>query len=153
MPPPPPSFYPAPGAPVVVLSAYGLVLGVLFMLGAAAVSAFNPLLDKVRRLLDGIAVATAAGVTGILLAVLVSTGGHGPERVYWFAGFWPHNGVAIGIDFAVGPLNAGIAALSALLVTAAMVFSWRYFEQVSTYFYALMLVFLAGMATSPIIAF
>ena len=85
------------------------------MLAAAAVSAFNPLLDKARRLLDGIAVATAAGVTGILLAILVSTGGHGPERVDWFAGFRPHNGVAIGIDFAVGPLNAGIAALSALL--------------------------------------
>ena len=115
------------------------------LLAAAVVSAFNPLLDKSRRLLDGIAVATAAAVTGMLLAILVSTGGHGAEHVYWFAGFRPHDGVALGIDFAVGPINAGIAALSALLVTAAMVFSWRYFEQVSTYFHALMLVFLAGM--------
>ena len=115
------------------------------LLAAAVVSAFNPLLDKSRRLLDGIAVATAAAVTGMLLAILVSTGGHGAEHVYWFAGFRPHDGVALGIDFAVGPINAGIAALSALLVTAAMVFSWRYFEQVSTYFQALMLVFLAGM--------
>jgi multicomponent Na+:H+ antiporter subunit D len=118
---------------------------VIPLLAAAVVSAFNPLLDKARRLLDGIAVATAAAVTGILLAILVSIGGHGAERIYWFAGLRPHQGIALGIDFAVGPLNAGIAALSALLVTAAMVFSWRYFEQVSTYFHALMLVFLAGM--------
>ena len=32
-----------------------------------------------------------------------------------------------------------------MLVTAAMVFSWRYFERVATYFHALMLTFLAGM--------
>ncbi len=40
----------------------------------------------------------------------------------------------------------GLACLAALLVTAAMVFSWRYFEEVSTYYHALMLTFLAGMA-------
>ena len=33
-----------------------------------------------------------------------------------------------------------------MLVTAAMIFSWRYFERVGTYFHALMLTFLAGMA-------
>jgi len=32
-----------------------------------------------------------------------------------------------------------------MLVTAAMIFSWRYFERVGTYYHALMLVFLAGM--------
>ncbi len=69
----------------------------------------------------------------------------GRDEVYWFAGFRPRHGIAIGIDFAVDPISAGLAALAALLVTAAMIFSWRYFHRVATYFHALMLVFLAGM--------
>ena len=55
------------------------------------------------------------------------------------------HGIAIGIDFEAGPLNAGLASLAAVLVTAAMTFSWRYFERVATYYHALMLIFLAGM--------
>ena len=35
--------------------------------------------------------------------------------------------------------------LAAVLVTAAMTFSWRYFEGVATYYHTLMLTFLAGM--------
>ena len=35
--------------------------------------------------------------------------------------------------------------LAAVLVTAAMTFSWRYFRRVATYYHALMLIFLAGM--------
>jgi multicomponent Na+:H+ antiporter subunit D len=67
------------------------------------------------------------------------------DVVYWFAGFRPSHGIAIGIDFAAGPLSTGLAALAALLVTAAMVFSWRYFERVGTFYHTLMLTFLAGM--------
>jgi multicomponent Na+:H+ antiporter subunit D len=69
----------------------------------------------------------------------------GPRSVYWFGGFRPSHGIAIGIDFAAGPLSAGLAALSAFLVTASMMFSWRYFEHVATHFQTLMLIFLAGM--------
>ena len=54
-------------------------------------------------------------------------------------------GVVIGIDFEAGPLSAGLACLGAVLMTASLVFSWRYFTQVGTYFHALMLTFLAGM--------
>ena len=43
------------------------------------------------------------------------------------------------------PLNAGLACLGAVLMTAAMIFAWRYFPQVGTYFHVLMLTFLAGM--------
>ncbi len=113
------------------------------LLVAAGVSALNMLLNRARRLLDAVTIATAVATTGMTIAILV--GSAGGQRVYWFAGFTPNHGVAIGIDFAVGALNAGLAALTALLVTAAMVFSWRYFEQVSTYFHTLMLVFMAGM--------
>ena len=91
-----------------------------------------------------IAILTAAAVT-VMLAVLMarrraatsSTGSPDSGR---------RHGVAIGIDFAAGPLSTGLACLAAVLVTASMIFSWRYFERgVGTYYHALMLTFLAGM--------
>jgi multicomponent Na+:H+ antiporter subunit D len=113
------------------------------LLAAAAVSAASPLLRRRRRVLDLVAIGTSAAVTVILVLLLTRTA-HG-DVVYWFAGFRPAHGIAIGIDFAAGPLSTGLAALAALLVTASMVFSWRYFEEVATYFQALMLTFLAGL--------
>ena len=117
---------------------------VIPLLAAAAISALNPLLRPRRALLDGAAIAVSAAVTVILIVLMVRTAGG--DQVYWFAGFRPHHGVAIGIAFAVGPLSAGLASLAGLLVTASMVFSWRYFQRVSSYFHVLMLTFLAGMA-------
>ena len=114
------------------------------LLVAAAISAASPLLRPRRRVLDGAAIVTSAAVTVMLIALMVQAASG--DVVYWFAGFRPSHGVAIGIDFAVGPLSAGLAGLAALLVTASMVFSWRYFERVGTYYHALMLTFLAGMA-------
>jgi multicomponent Na+:H+ antiporter subunit D len=113
------------------------------LLTAAAVSAAKPLLEGHRKILDAIAIAAAAAVAVMLLIVMIRTAGG--YQVYWFAGFRPAHGVAIGIDFQVGPLNAGLACLAAVLVTAAMTFSWEYFERVATYYHALMLTFLAGM--------
>jgi multicomponent Na+:H+ antiporter subunit D len=114
------------------------------LLAAAAISAASPLLRARRRVLDGAAIATSTSVTVMLIVLLSQTARR--DVVYWFAGFRPSHGVAIGIDFAVGPLSAGLACLAALLVTASMIFSWRYFEEVGTYYHALMLTFLAGMA-------
>ena len=111
------------------------------LLAAAAITAAKPLLQARRKVLDLIAIAVAAAETG-MLATIMSRG----IEVYWFGGFRPAHGVAIGIDFAADPLSAGLAALAATLVTAAMIFSWRYFEGVATYYHALMLVFMAGMA-------
>jgi len=113
------------------------------LLAAAVLSGLNRLLRPRRRVLDSAAIITAVGVAA-MLAVLMARTLHG-DQVYWFAGFRPSRGIAIGIDFAVGPISAGLACLAALLVTAAMVFSWRYFEEISPYFHALMLTFLAGM--------
>jgi multicomponent Na+:H+ antiporter subunit D len=110
---------------------------------AAAVSAFNPVFRHRRRPLDAIAILTAASVTAMLIVIMARTAGG--DEVYWFAGFRPSHGIAIGIDFAAGPLSTGLACMAALLVTAAMIFSWRYFQRVATYFHALMLTFLAAM--------
>ena len=76
---------------------------------------------------------------------LSSSSERGADSAYWFAGFRPSGGIVIGIDFEADPLNAGLACLGAVLMTASMVFSWRYFPQAGTYFHVLMLTFLAGM--------
>jgi multicomponent Na+:H+ antiporter subunit D len=116
---------------------------VLPLLVAAAISALNMLLRGRRRILDAAAILTAAVVAAMLAVIMART--TGGDAVYWFAGFRPSHGIAIGIDFAAGPLSAGLACLAAVLVVAAMIFSWRYFEGVATYYHVLMLTFLAGM--------
>jgi multicomponent Na+:H+ antiporter subunit D len=113
------------------------------LLAAAALTGARPLLGSRRRALDAVAIAVAAAVTVMLAVVMVRTSGG--DQVYWFAGFRLDRGAVIGIDFEVGSLSAGLATLAALLVTAAMTFSWRYFERVATYYHTLMLTFLAGM--------
>ncbi len=116
---------------------------VLPLLVAAAISALTPWLRRQRRILDSVAIATSAVVAGMPVIIMVRVAHR--DQVYWFAGFRPHHGIAIGIDFEVGPLSAGLACLAAILVTAGMIFSWRYFERVATYYHVLMLTFLAGM--------
>ena len=112
------------------------------LLTAAMLLAVRPLAGH-RRVLDLVALLASAAVAAMLI-VLVYRTMHG-DSAYWFAGFRPVNGVAIGVGFEAGPLSAGLAALGALLMTAAILFSWRYFTQVGTYFHALLLTFLAGM--------
>jgi multicomponent Na+:H+ antiporter subunit D len=113
------------------------------LLVAAAISALTPLLRRRRRILDSTAIVTSAAVAGMLAVIMIRVAHQ--DQTYWFAGFGPHRGIAIGIDFEVGPLSAGLACLAAVLVTAGMIFSWRYFERVATYYHVLMLTFLAGM--------
>ena len=113
------------------------------LLVAAAISALTPLLRRQRRILDSTAIVTSAVVAGMLFVIMIRVA-HA-DQTYWFAGFRPQHGIAIGIDFEVGPLSAGLACLAAVLVTAGMIFSWRYFERVATYYHVLMLTFLAGM--------
>jgi multicomponent Na+:H+ antiporter subunit D len=112
------------------------------LLTAAGLLALRPLLNE-RRQVRGLIAVAAAVCAAVMLLVLVFQTRAG--SVYWFAGFRPSGGIAIGIDFEADPLSAGLACLGAVLMTAAMVFSWRYFTQVGPYFHVLMLTFLAGM--------
>src|SRR5579862_5716887 len=121
---------------------YALVVTVP-LLSAAVLLATRPLFAGHRRVPDLVAVAVSASVAVMLGFLVVRT--HGADSTYWFAGFRPSGGVVIGIDFEAGPLSAGLACLGAMLMTASMVFSWRYFPQAGGYFYVLMLTFLAGM--------
>jgi multicomponent Na+:H+ antiporter subunit D len=109
---------------------------------AAGLLALRPVLKDRRLVRDLVAVAAAVAVAVMLLILVFRTRA---GSVYWYAGFRPAHGVAIGIDFAADPLSAGLGCLAAVLTTASMVFAWRYFPQLGTYFHVLMLTFLAGM--------
>ena len=64
--------------------------------------------------------------------------------IYWFSGWRPAGGMAIGVDYAVGPLGAGMASLAGVLASAALVYCWRYFDSARGRHHALVLIFLAA---------
>jgi multicomponent Na+:H+ antiporter subunit D len=108
--------------------------------GAALMAGFSRRLPRWTR--DVIAIAVAITTCTLTLILMVSSAGR--PMIYWFSGWRPAGGMAIGIDYAVGPLGAGMASLSALLVTAALVYCWRYFDSARGHYHALILIFLAG---------
>jgi multicomponent Na+:H+ antiporter subunit D len=112
------------------------------LLVAALLVGAGPLLR--RRAADIVAILTAATVTGLGAAMLVRT--LGGTTVTWFGGWTPRSGIALGIAFAIDPVGAGMVTFAGLLMTAALTFSWRYFDTVGTLFHALMLVLLAAVA-------
>ncbi|MFL5895707.1 MAG: complex I subunit 5 family protein [Thermoleophilaceae bacterium] len=97
-----------------------------------------------RRVHEATAIAAAVATT-VICAVLLVHVRHEP-LVYWMGGWRPHHGVALGISLTIDQLGAGMATLTAALLTAAIVYSTRYFDEIDGHFYALMLVFMAGMA-------
>ncbi len=77
---------------------------------------------------------------------MVAHTAHGHPFAYWMGGWRPSHSVTIGISFSVDPIGAGLATYAALLVTAALIYSWRYFDAAEGTFQALMLVFMGAMA-------
>ena len=108
--------------------------------GAALMAGFSRLLP--RRARDLIAIAVAIATCALTLILMVSSDGR--PMIYWFSGWRPAGGMVIGIDYAVGPLGAGMASLAGLLVTAALVYCWRYFDGARGHYHALILIFLAA---------
>lgn len=109
------------------------------------VSAFLACTSKIlpRIVADLLAVLTAVAVT-VIACLLIAASAHG-TIVYWFGGWTPWRGIAVGIAFTIDPIGAGMAALVAFLVTTALIFAWHYFESVGTLFQTLMLIFLGAM--------
>ena len=93
---------------------------------------------------DAIASLTAAAVA--IIAVFLAGSAKASPLVYWYGGWTPRQGVAIGIAFVVDAAGAGCAAFVAVLFCASFVFSWSYFDEVHARYHALMLIFLAAMA-------
>ena len=97
-----------------------------------------------RRADDLVGIATAAATSAISTLLLVRSLDH--DLVYWFGGWTPRHGIALGVALDVDPFSAALAALAGALMTASFVFAWRYFDEVGTLFHVLMLIFLAAMS-------
>jgi multicomponent Na+:H+ antiporter subunit D len=111
------------------------------LLTAAAIAAAGHLLHP--RVDDLVAIVVAAATTVICAVVLVQSAAS--TQLHWFGGWRPRDGVALGISFVVDPIAAGLALLAAVLVTASLVFSWRYFDEAGKLYPVLVLVFLGGV--------
>ena len=98
-----------------------------------------------RLLNDAVATGVAVAVV-VLCALLLAHTTPGSPFAYWMGGWRPIHSVAIGISFSIDSIGAGLATFSSILVAAALVFSWRYFDAADGLYHALMLVFLAAMA-------
>ncbi len=96
------------------------------------------------RLLNDLATA-GLGVSVVTMCAILLVRAANHPFAYWMGGWRPSHMVTIGISFSVDPIGAGMATFSAILVTAAIVYSWRYFDAADGLFHALMLLFMAAM--------
>jgi multicomponent Na+:H+ antiporter subunit D len=106
--------------------------------GLTAVSA------RVNRAGAEVVALSAALAVTTLCAILLARTGSGLE-IYWFGGWEPREGIAIGVSFAIDAVGAGLATLISVLMVAALVLMWRYRDTDAPHFQVLMLLFLAGM--------
>src|SRR5579871_3736901 len=91
------------------------------------------------------AIVLAASTATTVLAFLLLWSAESHEVVHWFGGWKPRHGLALGVDFAVGPLAAGMCCVIALVVTLALVYSLTYLHQAARLADALLLVALGAM--------
>ena len=111
------------------------------LIGAAVLVALHAVAK--RRLADLLATAVSIAVTVVCLVLLARS--LDETVVHWFGNWPPRGDVVLGVGFVIDPLGAGMAAVCAALVSAAFVFSWRYFDAVGVLFHSLVLVFLAAI--------
>ena len=96
-----------------------------------------------RRTSSLTAIAVTAATVWMCVELLVRSI---PDTiVYWFGGWQPRNGIALGISFVIDPIGAGAACIAGVLTLAALIFSSKYFDSIGTLFHVLMLVFLGAM--------
>jgi multicomponent Na+:H+ antiporter subunit D len=124
---------------MIALPALPVVVPLLMAAFLSAVGAFT----SHRRLLDTLSIATAAAVCALCALLAVKSAGQ--PIVYWFGDWHPVGRFAIGVSFVIDPIGAGMAALVALLVLGAFIFSWSYFESVKSLYHCVMLVFMGAM--------
>src|SRR3954454_18114194 len=109
------------------------------LLAAALLTALRPIAGRVLAL----ALALGATVATLVLCLVLVARSGDHTIVYWWGAWRPRpDGVALGIDFAVGPLGAGMAALAAALTVAALLFASRFLETADHLFEVVLLVFL-----------
>jgi multicomponent Na+:H+ antiporter subunit D len=119
-----------------------LVPGTIIVpLGAAAV------LAGANRHLPGPlrdALSVTAAVTTTVLAAMTLSESARHRIVYWFGGWHPVHGTAIGVDYSIDPMGGGFAVLSGVLAVAALIYSRRFFGPTGGRYPALVLVFVSA---------
>ena len=99
-----------------------------------------------RVLTDVMATATATGMAALAAVVAANTEGSRGRVVAWLAGWKPtRDRSSVGLVLVADRMSAGLAVLIAVLMALAMVFGWKYFDDIGGHFHPLMLMFLAGM--------
>src|SRR5437588_10967175 len=111
------------------------------MIGAALLVALR---HWTPRLVNDVAAGGVAVAVITMSVILLVRAVHRPFA-YWMGGWRPTHMVAIGISLSIDPIGAGMATFTAILVLAALIYSWRYFEAADGLFHTLTLIFLAGM--------
>ena len=111
------------------------------LLAAAVTAALDHITP--RPVQNVVVVASAAATTTLAFLLLGHAESH--EVIHWFGGWEPHHGIALGVDFAVGPLAAGMCAVIGVVMTLALLYSLTFMREVSRLFDSLMLVALAAM--------
>jgi multicomponent Na+:H+ antiporter subunit D len=111
------------------------------LLGAAVTAGLDHITPE--PLQDALVVLASVATTGLAFVLLWHTEGH--EVVHWFGGWEPKHGVALGIDFAVGPLAAGMCCVIGIVVTLALLYSLTFLREAARLFDALMLLALGAM--------
>jgi len=80
-----------------------------------------------------------------LAAILVHET-HATTIVYWFAGWTPRSGIALGVSFTVDQLGAGAALMAGIVTAAAVTMTPTTMTQAEGIHHALFLTLLAAMA-------
>ena len=112
------------------------------MIAAAAMAAFRKLLP--RWTADLVSLLTA--LFNLVLSAAWTLHTLHRTQVYWFGNWFPRGHVVLGIGFVMDGIGCGLATLTALLTTLALLFSWRLAEDGGKHYHPLMLVFLAAMS-------
>ncbi|WP_245617290.1 complex I subunit 5 family protein [Amycolatopsis taiwanensis] len=117
------------------------VLIVLPVGGACVLLAIGRWLPRVA--IDSI--ATAVALIGVFVAGVLVHVTAGDRVVTWSGGWQPRPGLTVGIVLVSDRAAAALALLIAALTVCALLFGWRYFDDVQAHYHALMLLFLSGM--------
>src|SRR5579871_4353292 len=96
-----------------------------------------------RWFTDAVGAVTAIATAGLCALLAAHAAPH--PFAYWMGGWQPQHGFSIGISLSIDVVGAGMATFSAVLVSAALVYSLHYFDAIEGLYHGLMLLFMAGM--------
>jgi len=120
----------------VTVAALSVLVPMLVACSLAGAAAFT------QRRQGLVAVAGAVAALGLTIALLARDE---TRLLVWFGGWEPRRGVAVGVNFAVDGIGAGLAVFVAALGVVSLGLAARLVRVESTIFDALMLVFVAAM--------